>query len=992
MVAMLARQSRLGFNCHTYIIRSAGQHCGNSNLLEEIMLDRRHFLKSAGALATTSMLDLPARAATTVQDVPAGQAGRLVMSLNKGWRFHEGDIPFPEIRGHGAAYNNAKAGAAGGAAAPAFDDSEWAAVTVPHDFASHQTPDPAASVAQGYRKRGIGWYRTLIRFDQADHGKHIELQLDGISTLATVWFNGSEVAHVWSGYRSMYIDVTAFATFGDALNSLVIRADAQAMQGWWYEGAGIYRNTWVVKREPVHIVTDGVFAHPVRREGKWTIPLEVTLYNAGKSAQEVMLESVVLDAAERLVARFETRAQVGVLARATVTGALDVAAPKLWSLEERNLYTVRTRVRQDGRLLDAARTRCGFRTQRFDPEQGFFLNERHVKLQGVCIHQDHAGVGVALPYGVLDYRMRRLKELGVNAIRCSHNAQDKRFYELCDEYGFLVMDENRVFNPAPEHMDELVWLVRCHRNHPSIILWSVFNEEPIQGTEQGYEMVRRMSAAVRELDTSRPVTAAMNFGQFEPINVSQAVDVVGFNYQHDAYDAFHQAFPTVPMTSSEDTSAFMIRGEYRTVKEKNLIASYDDDAAPWGATHRAGWKAVAERPFVAGGFVWTGFDYHGEPTPHTWPSNSSFFGIMDLCGFEKTAFWLHQAQWRRAPVLHLAPHWNWTGQEGQPITVMALHNMDEVEVFLNGRSYGRQKGDIYAMNRWQIPYAPGKLSALGYRDGKVGARFEVETTGPAVALRLVPDRAVMLGDGLDAQPFKVEALDAQGRHMPLAMHQLRFEVEGGDIIGLGNGNPNDVSSEKGNTRALFNGLAQVIVQTREGSTGRLRLRASAAGLREATVAVEVRRARPWAYQPTSEPVQTVGGWRSSPPDTKPIDPNLKPGDNDMNSWGWVTPGSSAKPARRSGYVLYAADVHPFLRVQKQGGLLELGEVTGPCDVYLDGKPIGRKTDAAPAPLRLPFPSGLAACRLSIVCPMEEGKPHGLSGAVRIRVLPAGRNA
>ena len=946
------------------------------------MLNRRDFLKSAGALATSSVL-----ADYAMQGAHAATAatpGRTVVSLNKGWRFHEGEIPFPIVNGHEETYGNAKAGAANGAAAPGYDDSEWGTVMLPHDFASAQLPEESANVSQGYRKRGIGWYRTLIRLDEADHGKHIELQLDGISTLATVWFNGNQLAHVWSGYHAVYIDLTPFATYGEALNSLVIRADANTMQGWWYEGAGIYRNTWLVKREPVHIITDGVFAHPVHADGQWRIPLEVTLYNIRKSAQQVRVETVVLDAGGKVVAEFAAPAEVGVLRQQIVRGSMQVAEPRLWSVEERNLYTVRTRVLQDGKLLDEVSTRCGFRTQRFDAEQGFFLNERHVKLQGVCIHQDHAGVGVAVPYGVLDYRMRRLKELGVNAIRCSHNAQDKRFYELCDELGFLVMDENRVFNPAPEHMEELNWLVRCHRNHPSIILWSVFNEEPIQGTEQGYEMVRRMSAAVRALDTSRPVTAAMNFGQFEPINVAQAVDVVGFNYQHTSYDAFHKAFPTVPMSSSEDTSAFQTRGEYLTIPDKHIIASYDDDGAPWGTTHRVGWKAVAERPFVAGAFVWTGFDYHGEPTPHEWPSNSSFFGIMDLCGFEKDAFWLHQAQWRKEAVLQLAPHWNWAGKEGQAITVMALHNMDEVEVFLNGRSAGRQKGDIYEMNRWQVPYAPGKLSAVGYRGGKVVKRFEVETTGAPVALKLTPDRAFMLGDGLDAQPFKVEALDAKGRHVPLAQHQIVFKAEGGDIIGLGNGNPNDITSEKGNTRALFNGLAQVIVQTREGSAGSLKLTASAAGLKSAAIELDVRAAKPWAYQATSEPVQGIGGWRSAPVSAAPIDPTLRASGNDMNSWGWISPGTSAKRADKTGYVLYATDVTPFARVRKQGGRLEFVEVTGQCQVFIDGKKVGEKTSAAPAPLRVAVPAGFARFRLSVLCPLQAGQVQGLSGAVRLR--------
>jgi beta-galactosidase len=323
-----------------------------------------------------------------------------------------------------------------------------------------------------------------------------------------------------------------------------------------------------------------------------------------------------------------------------------------------------------------------------------------------------------------------------------------------------------------------------------VILWSVFNEEPMQGTAQGREMVRRMVHAVRRLDRTRPVTAAMNDGVLTTENVAQAVDVVGFNYQTDAYDAFHKAFPNVPIVSSEDTAAYMIRGEYQTVPERHLVASYDDDHS-WGLTHRDQWRAIAERDFVAGSFVWSGFDYHGEPTPHEWPSNSSFFGIMDLCGFEKTAFWIHKAQWVDEPVLRIVPHWNWPGREGEAILVMACHNLDEVELRLNGTLVGRQQGERYRMNRWQVPYAPGRLEAIGYRSGHVVARDAVETTGPAVRLRLTPERVAMSGDGLDAQPFRVEALDAQGRPVPTAQHVASFRVEGGQLIGVGNGDPND---------------------------------------------------------------------------------------------------------------------------------------------------------------------------------------------------------
>jgi beta-galactosidase len=464
-----------------------------------------------------------------------------------------------------------------------------------------------------------------------------------------------------------------------------------------------------------------------------------------------------------------------------------------------------------------------------------------VKIQGVCIHQDHAGLGVALPDSIIDYRLRRLKALGCNAIRSSHNAPTAELLDAADRLGFLVMDENRLFNTSPDYMRMLEWMVRRDRNHPSVILWSVFNEEPLEGRREGYEMVRRMSAVVKRLDGTRPVTAAINGGMFNPVNVTQAVDVVGFNYQISAYDKFHAANPTKAITSSEDTSAVSTRGVYETDMNAHLLTSYDDVARPWGATHRAAWKAIATRPFMAGAFVWTGFDYRGEPQPFEWPTVSSSFGIMDLCGFEKTAFWIHQAQWvKDRPVLHLAPHWNWSGREGKPIRVVAMADTDTVALILNGKLIGEQKVDPYEMNEWRVPYAPGRLEAMGKTGGKVVAHFVVETTGAPVALRLTPDRNGLAGDGRDAAPIMVEALDARGRPVPTANLPVTFEVSGGRIIGLGNGDANSHEPEKGNARKLYNGLAQVIVQTEEGGSGALVLRARSDGLKPAETRIVVR--------------------------------------------------------------------------------------------------------------------------------------------------------
>jgi beta-galactosidase len=618
--------------------------------------------------------------------------------------------------------------------------------------------------------------------------------------------------------------------------------DANPMEGWWYEGAGIYRHTWLVKRDPVHIATDGVWANPVRQaNGRWNLPVEVTLNSCARAAVPVEVEVSLLDPVGKQVARSSVRATVEPFQDTIAKTSLRITAPKLWSVDAPVLYTVRTVVKRDGKSGDAVITPCGFRTIRFDADKGFFLNDQPLKLKGVCNHQDHAGVGVAVPDSLWEFRLRKLKEMGANAYRCSHNPPAAEFLDACDRLGMLVMDENRDFNSAPEYQRQLEWLVRRDRNHPSVILWSVFNEEPMQGTEQGYEMVRRMSATVKRLDTTRPVTAAMNDGYFTPVNVAQAVDVVGFNYNTKNYDRFHKENPKLPMTSSEDTSAFMIRGEYVTDKKRNLIGSYDDQPAGWGATHREAWKAIATRPFLAGGFIWTGFDYRGEPTPLPWPSASSFFGCLDLCGFPKAAFYMHQAHWLEAkPVLQLIPHWNWAGQEGKPVKVMAIANAETVALSLNGQPLGEKPVDQFDFVTWEVPYAAGRLEAVGKKGGKEVSRCVVETAGEPVALELLPDRPALTGDGWDAQPVTVQAVDAQGRPVPTANLMVEFELAGpGAIIGLGNGDPNSHEPEKGDRRSLFNGLAQVILQSLPGGSGDLTLRAKAIGLKPAERAIKV---------------------------------------------------------------------------------------------------------------------------------------------------------
>ena len=910
------------------------------------------------------------------------------LSLNRGWRFYQGDIDFPVIKGHAATYNSCKAGQAPGAAAPDFDDTGWRLVDLPHDWAVEGGFNPDENLSQGYRERGIGWYRRHFRLDPSDKGRHLELQFEGIATHCTVWVNGTLVHRNWCGYTSFYIDMTALARYGDELNNIAVRVDANAQEGWWYEGAGIYRNTWLVKRPPVHLVTDGIFANPVKKDGAWKIPFEAILENAGNQDAGIEVTATLLDPDGNEVAKESSRTPVKVLAEAVVKMTIPVRRPELWSVDQPVLYTVRTVVTQQSRLIDEAETRCGFRTIRFTPDSGFFLNDQPLKIKGTCNHQDHAGVGVAVPASIWDFRLKKLKEMGSNAVRCSHNPPSREFLDACDRLGVLVMDENRNFNVSPEYVRQLEWLVRRDRNHPCVILWSVFNEEPMQGSEAGYEMVRRLGAVVKKLDMTRPVTAAMNGGLFSPKNVSDAVDVVGFNYQIGSYDRFHQEHPEMCLTSSEDVSGVMQRGQYVTDKSKNLLDEYDTQHPGWGTTHRKAWKAIAERPFLAGCFVWTGFDYRGEPTPFGWPAVSSNFGIMDLCGFPKTAFYLHQAQWiSNRPVLHIVPHWNWPADSiGKRIKVMILSNAEKVTLLLNGVIIGTHLVDPYEMNILNVPYHPGTLEAIGYKGEREVSRFRTETTGVATSLQLIPDRLALAGDGLDAMPVTVRTLDVGGRTVPTANLPVTFEISGpGRIIGLGNGDPNSHEAEKGHERSLFNGLAQVILQSKADTGGVVTLTAKAHGLKPATVAIDVQHATQLPSVPVARPYLVLSSWQISPITPVRPNPNQEVAANDQNSWAPTRTGQLQDFAG-GNFAVYRTRFKPYIEQQNKGAKMILKNVTGKAEVWIDKQLLMTKNDSETADMEVLIPGKEGVREINVLIEAEPGKPAGISGAVTVTSL------
>ena len=642
---------------------------------------------------------------------------------------------------------------------------------------------------------------------------------------------------------------------------------------------------------------------------------------------------------------------------------------------------------RDSAVIDERRVAIGFRTVRFDADKGLLVNDRPVKLKGVCLHQDHAGVGVAMPDALLAWRLERLKAMGCNAIRMSHNAPTAELLDWCDRMGFLVMDENRNFNPAPDYLAQLEWLVRRDRNHPSVILWSVFNEEPMQGTEAGVEMVRRMAAAVRALDDSRPITAAMNGSFYNPSNVSTVVDVMGFNYYQGDYDKFHRLNPTKPITSSEDTSAFETRGAFASDPAGHVITSYDTEAASWGGTHRASWKNIAERPFVAGGFVWTGFDYHGEPTPYDWPTISSFFGILDLCGFAKTAFDIHSAHWiDDRPVVAIAPHWTWPGREGQPIKVFVTSNAETVVLMLNGRDLGVQRVDHIMGNEWIVPYAPGRIEARAMRGGKVVATAIHETAGPPVALRLTPARTVMAGDDEDAQPITIDAIDARGRHVPTANLATRFTVEGATLLGVGNGDPNSHEPEQfaGPTgeRSLFNGLAQLIVRADAGPGG-IVVRATAPGLKPAVLKLDRADIASRPQVAIVPVVLKLRDWRRSPVFAQRPDAGLAPADGDNNSWDFIHSGEPTTGEAQPGWRIYRARIIPWKRIAAEGGVITFDALGGKAELWIDGTRIAVKEGTDTAPLRAPIAPGAGPRVVALLVNAPAGRPSGLLGPVTI---------
>jgi len=776
---------------------------------------------SALAVGVAATITTDARA----QVLPSPDASPRRRVRLEHWRFHLGHAADP-ARDFGFGRDQrtfAKAGDSALAARSDFDDSKWSDIQVPHDWAVAlpfaQGPiarDSDRGAAHGFKAIGrdfpensIGWYRIPIEITDADKGRSIWLEFDGVFRDCLIFVNGYVAGRNESGYAPFRVEIDDFLNYDGKPNVITVRSDASLGEGWFYEGAGIYRHVDLVSADPVHIPQWGTFVRSELRTNGALIHTQTEVFNSGPVPASVVLRQSILGGAAN-TALPDTSLELAPGERRIVAQEVLLPRPLLWSLEEPNLNSLYSQIVINGLLVDDYSTSFGIRDIRFDAARGFFLNGRPVKLLGTANHHDHAGVGTGISDTLHRWRVAKLKEMGSNAWRSAHNPPSTSLLDACDLYGMLMICEARYNSSDEEALSQLERMIRRDRNHPSVILWSLGNEEPHQATERGARINAEMARHVKRLDPTRPITFAMDQGWDD--GIGRVVDVLGFNYRTNQIEAYHGRHPGQPVYGSETGSTVATRGEYSTDKARHTVRAYDTEHPWWATTAEEWWTIVAERPYIAGGFVWTGFDYRGEPTPYNeWPSISSQFGILDTCGFPKDDYYYYRAWWRPGlPQVHLLPHWNWPGRAGTPIEVWAHGNTEEVELLLNGRSLGRKAMPRNRHLEWRVPYAPGKLEAIGYNGGQIVARDVRETTSVPAAIELLADRRVATIH--DVLILNASIVDAKGRVVPTASNLLRFSVNGGKIIGVGNGNPNSLEPDVASQRKAFNGFAQAILR------------------------------------------------------------------------------------------------------------------------------------------------------------------------------------
>ena len=817
------------------------------------------------------------------------------LSFNSDWRFTKGD---PPGTGDGLNYTNIKpwmmatgnefvadgkpatrpSGNPGEDAAytqPGYDDSAWRQLNLPHDWGIEGPFKQEASGSTGKLPwEGVGWYRKHFTVPASDKDRRLCLAVDGAMSYANVWFNGQYVGGWPYGYSSWELDLTPYVKVG-AENVLALRLDNPPDSSRWYPGGGIYRNVWLVKTGPVHVEHWGTYVTtPEIKPSAATVKIQVAVENDTDAAATVSLKNEVYELGtdntkgESIASTTTDGVQIASHKNQSSETEMTLKNPRLWSLEKPQRYVVVTSIEQNGKQLDHYETPFGIRTIQFDANQGFFLNGKHVRLNGVCDHADLGALGTAINARALERQIEILQEMGCNAIRTSHNPPAPELLDLCDRMGMLVMDESfdcwqRGKRPNDYHLlfddwHEKDWRaeLRRDRNHPGIILWSIGNEVPDQGTPAGPQIAAELSRIAHEEDPTRPTTAACDHPASGFNGFQTNLDVFGYNYKPFLYAKVHQANPGLPIFGSETASCISSRGEYfypvstnkNDGKSGYQMSSYDLSAPPWATIPDTEFKGQDENPFVAGEFVWTGFDYLGEPTPYDAyndPARSSYFGIVDLAGFKKDRFYLYQARWRPdLPMAHIVPQcWNWPDRAGQTTPVFVYTSGDAAELFLNGKSLGRKTRGQYEYRLcWNdVKYEPGRLKAVAYKNGKPWAADMVQTAGPATKLALQPDRKKIHADGEDLSFVTLAVEDKNGLPVSRAANSIHFEISGpGEIAATDNGDPTDLVSFPSHDRKAFNGLCLAIIRSKTGQSGTIKLTATSDGMKTTSVSIQAR--------------------------------------------------------------------------------------------------------------------------------------------------------
>lgn len=721
------------------------------------------------------------------------------ISFDRDWRFFCGDIetPFPNVKSKTYLGSKTERAIEGPAAYDVnymdWNDvgpseiltERWTRVDLPHDFMIREVPCEKNNNALGFLDYHGAWYRKHFKVDASDRGKRLVLYFEGIATHAVIWLNGCLLCRNFASSLSFEVDITDYVDFTRE-NRLAVYVDARQFEGWWYQGGGIYRHVWLIKTDPVSLDLWGVYAPAEKIDEKtWKVDFETTVLNLSDEDAEVYTVSRIKDNEGNVAAEVRSDALlIEERSKGVLRYTAKVDTPKIWDIDDPNLYTVETDVYRGGVLCDSDTTRIGFRTFEATPDKGFFLNGRRVEIKGVCAHQDFGLTGKAVPDNIYRYKIKMIKEMGANGYRTSHYAHSEQTMDALDEGGFIVMDECRFFESTEEGIRQLEMLVKRDRNRPSVFFWSLGNEEPYHVTEQGAKIGTTMRAIVKKLDRTRPVTTAIS-NTPNVAKVCSSLDLIGINYNLNLYDEVHEKNPEIPIFSSECCATGSTRSWYYDASPKHgYLPAYDRDTNSWFMGRENTWKFITSRPWIMGSYQWIAFEHRGEAA---WPRICSQSGAIDLFMQKKDAFWQNKSHWTDEPMVHLLPHWNFEGREGDEIKVWAYTNCDELELFLNGRSLGRKQIEKYGHGEWFVPYEPGKLEVNAYNGGKLAAHDEKETTGRPAALRLrLENGGDVHANGDDIALYTCYCVDSEGREVPDAAPFVRFNCNmPNEIVGTG---------------------------------------------------------------------------------------------------------------------------------------------------------------------------------------------------------------